>query len=246
MSWGSYWKNIEGIDFGNDAYMWKFYSLLLDGFDFKGKKVLEIGCGTGINTVQMGMRGAKVSFLDTSKEALDIVKKTMDKFSVQGELIEGDAFDYNLDRDYDLVHSDGVVEHFKDGRRQRIIDIHSQVLRKGGKAVIIVPHAKCIPYRIGKFFSQKVGNWIYGNEYPYTRRELEHRMGKAGLKTESFSGGEFLFSFGWIFSPLVLGSGNFMTKAIQMPASRRMIKANYDNFFANRWGRIIGSVGVKK
>ncbi|MCK4496860.1 MAG: methyltransferase domain-containing protein, partial [Candidatus Aenigmarchaeota archaeon] len=59
--WRGVWNEMGDIEFGREPYMWKFYEMLLGNYDFRGKRVLELGCGTGINTILMACRGAKVT-----------------------------------------------------------------------------------------------------------------------------------------------------------------------------------------
>ena len=164
--WSNLWSGIGRIHMEREPYMWQFYKMLLGDYSFKGKKVLEIGCGTGVNSLIMASLGARVSLLDKTAEALNLVKENLNGFNPNCELIHGDVFDCALDSDYDLVHSEGVVEHFLTKKRQRILDIHAASLKKGGKALIIVPNLSSLPYRFGKYISQKTSTWVYGNEYP--------------------------------------------------------------------------------
>ncbi len=243
--WRGVWNEMGDIEFGREPYMWKFYEMLLGNYDFRGKRVLELGCGTGINTILMACRGAKVTLLDSSKEALGIARNVLDRFSQEGELVHDNALDHGFENEFDLVHSEGVVEHFLGRERQEIIDSHSRALKKNGKAVIIAPNSKCPPYRVGKLLSERLGVWMHGGEYPFSRKELEFRVRNSGLKIDKNIGGEFLFSFGWFFSPIWLMNGKVLKKSIQQPANKRIVKMNYDNLLANRWGRVLGIVGGK-
>ena len=244
MGWPEVWKSVEDARFQGETYRWFFYRRLLGNYDFQGKRVLEIGCGTGINTVLMAKAGAKVTLLDSSKEALGIAKKLLDKFSLDGELVRRDAFYHGFESEFDLVHSEGVIEHFKGECRQEIVDAHSMAAKQGGKVLIIAPNMKCPPYRIGKFLAEKTGTWIYGNEYPYSRKELELRMRKSGLALERIQGAEFFFSPGWLLSPVWQASGSLLKKTFTT-ANMGIVGMNYGDHFLNGWGVIIGAVGKK-
>jgi hypothetical protein len=50
-------------------------------------------------------------------------------------------------------------------------------------AIISVPNARCIPYRIWKSWLELRGCWPYGFEKPYSRRELSRRARQAGFCT---------------------------------------------------------------
>lgn len=245
--WSSVWKGMRNIEFGKEPYMWRFYELLLGrDYDFRGKRVIEMGCGTGINTILMAKRGARVTFLDFSRDALDLVRRNMEAAGVDGEFILGDIFDYDFDGEYDIAHSEGVVEHFRGPQRQGVIDKHSHAVKKGGCAVVIVPQAGSIMYRAGKLLSEVAGQWIHGKEYPYTRGELRGRMERAGLAPGPVIGGELLMAFGWMFSVFWLGKGTVLQRSIRKPGNRKFFRLNYNNWFANRYGRTLGAVGIRK
>jgi len=245
MAWSEIWKGMEGARFEGETYRWFFYKKLLADYDFQGKRVLEIGCGTGINSVFMARAGARVTFLDYSQEALDIVKKTLEKFSLEGELVLANAFDHGFFEEFDLVHSEGVIEHFSGDYRQNIVDAHARAAKRGGKVLLIVPNLKCPPYRIGKFLAERTGAWIYGNEYPYSKRELDFRMRKSGLEVRSIEGAEIAFSPGWFFSPVWQKSSWFVRKSVTARARRNVVRLNYRDSFLNGWGAILGAVGRK-
>ncbi len=243
--WTDIWNGLRGVEFSQESYVWRFYQSLI-GSSFHGKKVLEIGCGTGVNTAIMAARGARVVFFDQSQAALDLAQKTMDAWGLDGEYIRGDAFDYSFAKEFDVVHSEGVVEHFLGFRRQQILQIHTDATKRGGNVVIIVPHAKCPGYRFGKWLAEQTGTWIYGGEYPYTATELRARLVRTGLEVTRVAGGELLFGIGWAFCPLWLHSRKLLGRAIAEPASARGFALNYNNRFADYWGRVIGCVGTKK
>ena len=245
--WSNVWKGMHGLEFGKEPYMWKFYELLIGSdYDFRGKKVIEMGCGTGINTILMAKRGAKVTFLDFSKDALDLVRRNMEEAGTDGEFILGDIFDYDFDGEFDIAHSEGVIEHFRGPQRQGVVDRHTQAVKKGGRAVIIVPQAGSLMYRTGKRLSEVTGQWIHGKEYPYTRSELSKRMERAGLEAGPVIGGELLMAFGWMFSVFWLRKGTILERSIRKPWNRKFFRLNYNNWFANRYGRTLGAVGVRK
>jgi 2-polyprenyl-3-methyl-5-hydroxy-6-metoxy-1,4-benzoquinol methylase len=246
VSWNSVWHGMNGIEFNKETFMWRFYKLLLNGCDFRGKKVLEMGCGTGINTITMAKYGAKITFLDFSKNALNIVKRNMESAGVTGELVLGDIFDYDISNEFDIVHSEGVVEHFTGPERQLVVEKHANAAKKGGNVVLIVPHVGSLGYRIGKFLSEITGSWIHGKEYPYTKNELKARMENAGLEVDGIVGGELFYAFGWLFCPLWLRDGTILQRSIRKPAGKKNFRLNYGNWAANRWGRVIASVGVKR
>jgi 2-polyprenyl-3-methyl-5-hydroxy-6-metoxy-1,4-benzoquinol methylase len=83
---------------------------------WKGKKVLEIGCGIGTDTIRFARAGARVTTVDLSEESLAVARKRAAAFDL-GEHV---TF-YRTDAErlsevvpvetYDLVYSFGVVHH---------------------------------------------------------------------------------------------------------------------------------------
>lgn len=244
-NWSDYWKAVGDARFEGETFNWKLYQSLLGREPLKGRKVLEMGCGTGIDSIQMGLRGARLTFLDMSQEALDLVRDNLRRFGMKGELLKRDFFRNRFRPEYDIVHSTGTVEHFTGKLRQKAIDVHAQALRPGGIAIIIVPHTFCPPYRLGKFLAEATGTWIYGKEYHYTKTELVERVKRAGLVPERVAGGETLLSLVWLFAPLFLGKGGALRRGIVKGAGKKMVRLNYNNFLANRFGRMIGVVARK-
>ncbi|TCK60567.1 class I SAM-dependent methyltransferase [Seleniivibrio woodruffii] len=45
------------------------------GVDFRGRSVLDVGCGTGVYTIRIAKDAAKVTGIDISKEMLDILQE---------------------------------------------------------------------------------------------------------------------------------------------------------------------------
>ncbi len=245
MAWSEYWKRIGDARFEKEPFTWRFYEMLLGDYDFMGKKILEVGCGTGIDSIHMGRRGAKITFLDMSAEALRIARGNADRFNIEAEFLNGNVLDYNFGGEFDMAHSNGTVEHFTGGMRQKFIDIHRDAVKKGGKVVILVPNLKCVPYIVGKSISESIGVWPYGSEHPYTRKELKARLERAGLSVEKVIGGELLFSLFWLFCPIYLPHLKWVRKGILAKARPKWVRLNYNNPFANKWGRLIGAVATK-
>jgi hypothetical protein len=62
-----------------------------------------------------------------------------------------------------------------------------------------------MPYRIWKAWLELRGNWPYGFERPYSRRELTRRAHEAGLKQTEVHGCGFWQALGDQFLPLLVG-----------------------------------------
>jgi len=91
---------------------------IVDFADFarwKGKKVLEIGCGIGTDTVNFARAGALVTAVDLSKESLAIAQKRAAIFGLDNitfHCADAERLTSVVPVDvYDLVYSFGVIHH---------------------------------------------------------------------------------------------------------------------------------------
>lgn len=149
----------------------------------EGLKTIELGSGRGDLSVLLARRGAHVTLFDASDRALDQARRRFDRLGLPARFERGDmlgALDEQRDR-FDVALSSGVIEHFRDGDRTRVIRAHRDVLRVSGMAIISVPNAWCLPYRLWKFYLEIRGCWPYGMEIPYSRREMLARASEAGF-----------------------------------------------------------------
>jgi len=81
---------------------------------WKGKKVLEIGCGIGTDAVNFVRAGAEYTAIELSEASLELTKKRFQVFNLSGSFYLGSAEDLPAVvpvQTYDLVYSFGVIHH---------------------------------------------------------------------------------------------------------------------------------------
>jgi len=103
-----------------------------------GKRVCEIGCGSGGLTRELAIRGAYVSASDVSAEAVKRALKINEEFiPKQVDLNEMDACNLLYSNEsFDLVVGISVLHHVD---INKAINEINRVLKPGGKAVFIEP-----------------------------------------------------------------------------------------------------------
>ena len=100
---------------------------------YRGKQVLDVGCGPGWLTVQYGRAGAHVTAVDLTPRAVELTKKFLEYQALTAIVQEGNAEQLSFpDSSFDLVVSSGVLHHTPD--TARAIRECWRVLRPSGTA----------------------------------------------------------------------------------------------------------------
>jgi 2-polyprenyl-3-methyl-5-hydroxy-6-metoxy-1,4-benzoquinol methylase len=101
---------------------------------WRGKRVLEIGCGIGTDAEQFARHGAHYTGIDISSQSIQICQDRFKLLDLSGEFHEGSVTDKELLSHigkFDLVYSYGVLHHFP-GMREHIKNLH-EVLEVDGE-----------------------------------------------------------------------------------------------------------------
>lgn len=81
---------------------------------WKGKKVLEIGCGLGTAATSFARAGADYTAIELSDESLKLAKQRFEVFGLKGRFYSGNAEELSQIvpvEHYDLIYSFGVIHH---------------------------------------------------------------------------------------------------------------------------------------
>ncbi|MBM3888136.1 MAG: class I SAM-dependent methyltransferase [Verrucomicrobia bacterium] len=165
-----------------------------------GLKVIEIGAGAGTNAALMARRGAQVTVLDYSPNALKRSAAFFANNGVTATLRECDALQLPADLRgaYDIAMSFGLAEHFTGERRRKIVEAHFELVRPGGLVFVAVPNKWCLPYQLVKCLAQRTRYWKVGEEYPFSRAELADIARQLGAKDIRFFADSFWASFDFV------------------------------------------------
>jgi SAM-dependent methyltransferase len=98
---------------------------------YRGKKVLEIGCGMGAMTMNWARQGARMTAVDLTPTAVAQTSRRLALFGLSAEVLQADARSLPFeDAQFDYVYSWGVLHHSPDLRRS--IEELMRVLKPGG------------------------------------------------------------------------------------------------------------------
>lgn len=110
---------------------------------WKGKKVLEIGCGIGTDAINFARHGAYVTAVELSERSMEITRKRAEVYGFQDcmRFYIGDAQELTKFvpvEPYDLIYSFGVIHHTPDP--ERVIEQMCHYARVGSTIKIMVYH----------------------------------------------------------------------------------------------------------
>ena len=114
----------------------KLHHLLrLVPFDgMKGRKVLDVGCGAGVDLLRFARGGAIATGVDISPGAIALARSNASHQGLDVELGVADAEQLPFGDDtFDLVFAHGVIQYSSD--TERVVDECRRVLKPGGEAI---------------------------------------------------------------------------------------------------------------
>jgi SAM-dependent methyltransferase len=123
-----------------DAYRFDKLSYLpqvVDFSSFRGRLLVEVGCGIGTDLVRFARGGARVLGLDLSETAVRLAQSNLALHGVKGTVAVADGARTPLaDSSVDVFYAHGVLQYAAEPRG--IVEEALRVLRPGGTAIFMV------------------------------------------------------------------------------------------------------------
>jgi ubiquinone/menaquinone biosynthesis C-methylase UbiE len=149
----SYWEqHIHDLDvtrhpvgsrgFFDDLDQYHFEKLhhlerLVDFNAWRGRQVLEVGCGAGVDLARFAKGGADVTGVDVAGSAIELARSNFSQHGLHGRFEVADAEELPFgDASFDLVYAHGVVQYT--AHPQQLVDECRRVLKPGGRAIFQV------------------------------------------------------------------------------------------------------------
>lgn len=146
-------------------------SNLVDYSELKGKKVLDIACGTGWTTEQFIRAGADVTAIDLTPKAVELTKRRLAMYGLEARVLEADAEHLPFeDNNFDYVMAWGCLMHTPD-TEQAIREIY-RVLKPGGKGGAMMYNKSSIHWWWGIWFGKGI---LRGKRFRMGLQELTNR-----------------------------------------------------------------------
>jgi len=126
---------------------------------FRGKSVVEIGCGVGTDGIEFARNGANYVGVDLTPNSVELTRERFTLFGIPGRFEVANA-EEGLplpDASVDHVYSFGVIHHSP--APDKIVREIRRVLRKGGTFTVMLYNRSSINYYLEIMFLRKIFRW---------------------------------------------------------------------------------------
>lgn len=159
------------------------------GFDqWKGKKVLEVGCGLGTDLLQFARGGAEVYAVDLTERAAALACKRLGLYGLKGSVSISDSENLPFQTDsFDLVYSWGVIHHTPntEAAAREIM----RVCKPGGHVLVMLYHRRSVlAFQAWLFYGL-----LRGRPFQSASRIIAQRVESPGTKVYTPKEGRELF-----------------------------------------------------
>jgi len=176
--WESYWRGHANLEQTYSTGGRLAREILRDG-PVRGRRVLEVGAGSGRDTLALAREGAIAVVLDYSPMSLELVGRQARAQGVPVALVRADALAMPFrEGAFAVVFHQGLLEHFRDP--QPLLREGARVTGRGGRMIVDVPQT-FHPYTLMKQILIAFDRWFAGWERQFTPAELERRVRGTGL-----------------------------------------------------------------
>lgn len=127
---------------------------------FRGKDVLEIGCGIATDGLEFARAGANYTGIDLTPHSIALARERFEIFDVPGRLEAVNAEDAIPfpDGSFDHIYSFGVIHHSP--KPENIVREMHRVLRSGGTFTVMLYNRSSINYYLEIMFLRKLFRWF--------------------------------------------------------------------------------------
>jgi 2-polyprenyl-3-methyl-5-hydroxy-6-metoxy-1,4-benzoquinol methylase len=115
---------------------------VLDAGKLPGKTLLEMGCGTGTNAIELARRGYDVTAVDVVEQALDEAKEKGRRTNAAVSFRLADLLNDNLGGPYDALFDRGVYHHIRTVDHTKFQEVLRRVTHPGSVWLSLAGNAK--------------------------------------------------------------------------------------------------------
>jgi SAM-dependent methyltransferase len=179
--WESYWRGHANLDQTYSTGGRLTREIEADG-EVRGKRILEVGAGSGRDSLALARAGAIAVVLDYSPASLALVQSQARAQGLGLGLVRADALAMPFrEGAFDVVFHQGLLEHFRDPGP--LLAENARVTRSGGRVVVDVPQTYHL-YTVMKKILIAFNAWFAGWETQFAPAELERLLSRSGLRVK--------------------------------------------------------------
>lgn len=170
----------------------------VDFSGYRGKRVLEVGCGLGLDLARFAEGGARVTGIDLSQKAIELARAHFEQKGLKGDLrvMDGEKMSFS-DKSFDVVYAHGVLPYAPNP--ERMVREIRRVLRPGGKAILMSYNTASwftVLSRLGGIAPEHADAPVFRTLTPGAFRRLAHPFSRVEIIGERFPVATRLHS-GW-------------------------------------------------
>jgi ubiquinone/menaquinone biosynthesis C-methylase UbiE len=142
------------------------WSTLLAQHTADCESVMDLGSGRGDHSALLARQGRRMTLVDWSPANVDFSRRMFDTCGVRGTFCVADIsrpLPFASDS-VDAVFGCGVLEYFDERQVDSILREAFRVARR--RVIVLVPNASSVAYRLGKWYMERTGAWMWGGETP--------------------------------------------------------------------------------
>ena len=184
---------------GPTDFFWRWQRIknLLKHIRLKNPEVIELGSGTGVMSLKMAKEfHAHITLVDAAPNALKFAERiAYDIYGLPEDTVKSlvkDLFTLDETKKFDLVHSQGLIEHFDPA--DKVIEKHLALVKDNGYVMILAPRNSLAYKWVRRFIEFIYRKWPFGFEKPVPKQYIHRIMKKHKLQIIKHK--DYLFSYG--------------------------------------------------
>lgn len=115
----------------------RYLPRVVDFNGFRGQRLLEVGCGVGIDLIRFARGGAIVTGVDLAEQSINLARKNFELNGLPADvrLMNAESLDF-ADNSFDVVYGHGVIQYTADA--EKLVKECARVVKPGGIGIFMV------------------------------------------------------------------------------------------------------------
>lgn len=170
-------KRVQKRIIDKDNFTYKHIIKVLE-FYIDGKKIIDIGCGTGSLDFYLAQKGKKIVGIDVSQNAIDTAILNAKKFNLDKNIafFVSNFPEQKIKGKFDTILCFEVIEHIQN--EKKTVEEIFKLLKKNGNAIFSVPSQNAPLHKLG--FAKNHDRAV-GHLRRYTQESLTQLLKKQGF-----------------------------------------------------------------